>query len=413
MSINKQNCIVILDRVMEYSLYSLAYFLPISNALIEIFATIAIFAFLLKKVIIRKFTFDTFLDKPLLIYVVICGISVIFSTNFAISIRTFILKLAEYVLIFFVIIESMNSRKKIRNILTILFISSALICVDGLFQFCTHKDFIRNRVWYYDARPFTFRIMGPFISANDFAAYISPLLIINLSLIFYKFKNFILRIAFRILSLGLLTCLFLSFSRGAWLGFILGAIFIILFKEKRTAFILLFVILFFASIWFLYPQDMKAGFGALFNFSDNGVKDRVVLNRIGISMFLENPLTGVGLGTFMFNFERLNNIIEYSWGPTYAHNCFLQMLAETGVLGLTSFMFVIFTLFIKSVELIKKHEDSVYKNLSVGLLGGLLAYLVHSAFDTHFYSLQIVMIFWLLLGLLMANLRYLTQSEQK
>jgi len=404
---NKEKCITICDRIMEYGLYLLAYFLPISKAIIEICATTVILAFLIKRILIRNFATNSFLDIPLLAYVFICGFSTIFSSSIAISIRTFSTKLIENVLIFFVVTETINTKKKMRNIITIFFISSALVCIDGISQFFTHKDFIRHRNWPYDTKPFTLRIMGPFITPNDLAAYLTPLVIINLSLFFVRFKSLFVKYSFRLLGIALLICLFLALSRGAWIGFIFGLLFIIIFGERRIAFILLFLILISTSLLPFLSQSKKAVLVGRLNYSDAGGYQRKILNRIGWDMWKERPIFGLGLGTFMYNFERFNyDKKTYSYGPTYAHNCYMQMLAETGILGLGAFMWVIIALFKKSLKIIKISKDYIYRNVSIGLLGGLLAYLVHSAFDTNLYSLDIGILFWYLLGLSISSLKF-------
>ena len=400
MHLNKEKTVIVCDKVMEYGLYLLVYFLPISKAIIEICATIVILAFFIKRLMVKNFAANTFLDIPLLVYIFICGLSVIFSSNIAISIRNFSTKLIENVLIFFVVVEAINTKKKVRNILSILFISATLICIDGIFQFFTHKDFIRHRNWPYDTKPFTLRIMGPFITPNDLAAYLTPLVIINLSLFFVRFKSLFVKYSFRLLGIALLICLFLALSRGAWIGFIFGLLFIVIFGERKKAFILLFLILISTSLLPFLSQSKKAVLVGRLNYSDAGGYQRKILNRIGWDMWKERPIFGSGLGTFMYNFERFNyDKKEYPWGPSYAHNCYMQMLAETGILGLCAFMWIIITLFKKSLKIIKISKDYIYRNISIGLLGGLLAYLVHSAFDTNLYNLDIGILFWILLGL--------------
>ncbi|MBL7198377.1 MAG: hypothetical protein ISS47_09810 [Candidatus Omnitrophica bacterium] len=85
---------------------------------------------------------------------------------------------------------------------------------------------------------------------------------------------------------------------------------------------------------------------------------------------------------------------------TYAHNCYLQMLAEIGIIGLASFLWIIGRLFKSSIRSFKKSRDL----LLLGLLAGIIAFLVHSFFDTNLYSLQLSVLFWAMLGLTVARI---------
>jgi len=67
--------------------------------------------------------------------------------------------------------------------------------------------------------------------------------------------------------------------------------------------------------------------------SSNSVRTRVELNIIGLKMFLNNPLTGIGLGNYQ-------NRVKYysSYYYKYAHNTFMTILAETGIFGFLLFL---------------------------------------------------------------------------
>ena len=84
---------------------------------------------------------------------------------------------------------------------------------------------------------------------------------------------------------------------------------------------------------------------------------------------------------------------------SYAHNCFLQMAADTGVIGLGGFLYLLFVFFKSSISRAVKLKDKFYKVFVLGLLAGILAFLMHSFFDTNLYSLPLAALFWFALGL--------------
>lgn len=120
-----------------------------------------------------------------------------------------------------------------------------------------------------------------------------------------------------------------------------------------------------------------------------------------LRMIGERPFFGHGPNTFMDLF------LYYQDGfakqrPTYAHNCALQIAVETGILGLICFTWILIASF-KSVELtIRKLSivQSKEKLVLAGLLSASLIFLIHSFFDTNFYSTKLFSAFWALMGIM-------------
>lgn len=66
---------------------------------------------------------------------------------------------------------------------------------------------------------------------------------------------------------------------------------------------------------------------------DLSLRYRPTLIIVGLEMFIDNPVTGVGLGNYA------SNIIKYGlYGYAYSHNTFLSILAETGFFGFAAFL---------------------------------------------------------------------------
>ena len=119
----------------------------------------------------------------------------------------------------------------------------------------------------------------------------------------------------------------------------------------------------------------------------------------GWAMVQDHPILGLGLNTFMANY--LTYVTGPNQGPAYAHNCFLQITAETGVIGLVSFLWFLLALFGCYLSPFKNRRGP--KELAnpwlTGLTAALLAFLVQSMFDTNLYSLRQAALFWTLAGI--------------
>ncbi|MCX5694148.1 MAG: O-antigen ligase family protein, partial [Candidatus Omnitrophica bacterium] len=115
-------------------------------------------------------------------------------------------------------------------------------------------------------------------------------------------------------------------------------------------------------------------------------------------MIKENPFLGKGIGTFMDYCNRYTN----NFGASYAHNCYLQIWAESGIFSLLCFLLFVWFVFYKSIKVSLRLPKSPDFFILIGLTAGLLGFLVHSFFDVHFYSFQLSFLFWAVLGLTVA-----------
>jgi O-antigen ligase len=134
--------------------------------------------------------------------------------------------------------------------------------------------------------------------------------------------------------------------------------------------------------------------------SDGSSLDRKAIWQIAVRMIKDKPLFGQGLSTFMHNFPRFGRDYYHlkSGIIPYAHNCYLQIAAETGIVGLLSFLLLIGTFFISTIRNLAKIKDRFSHAVLSGISAGIIVTLMHSAVDTNLYSLQLSVLFWVMLG---------------
>ena len=114
-------------------------------------------------------------------------------------------------------------------------------------------------------------------------------------------------------------------------------------------------------------------------------------------MIKENPFLGKGLGTFMDYYKK--HKIPGDETIYYAHNCYLQIWAETGIFGLLSFLLFVGSVLCRRIKAIKVNSLPWQSSVLLGLISAVFGFLVHSFFDTNLYSLQLAVLFWFMLGL--------------
>jgi len=134
--------------------------------------------------------------------------------------------------------------------------------------------------------------------------------------------------------------------------------------------------------------------GGLFSLSKRDVYWKEAGRLIG-----DFPFLGVGLNNY--SIVSANYKDRLGWGG-YPHNCYLHMAAEIGLVGLGAFLLFIYKLFKKALNNLKNIREQSIKVLLYGLLAGLFGFLIHSFFDTSFYSVKLDNLLWIIMGLIMA-----------
>lgn len=124
-----------------------------------------------------------------------------------------------------------------------------------------------------------------------------------------------------------------------------------------------------------------------------------------VGMVRERPWFGYGLNTYMRKFQSYRYdrrlIPKYKRkNATYAHNCYLQIAMESGLVGFAAFMWIVISYY---QFVIRKLGDIVWRSgaslaMVVGCFTGVTAFKIHAFFDTHFYSLPLVAYLWTVLA---------------
>lgn len=146
--------------------------------------------------------------------------------------------------------------------------------------------------------------------------------------------------------------------------------------------------------------------------SDNfAIVQRMAIWQSAWEMFLNNPVLGAGLGNFDTTYPAYA-LPGWLQLPGHAHNYYLNLLAETGALGLAAYMLLLSALTITAIVCVRsiRRENPITTNVPIGALlygttlavPGLLAMLtVHHLFDNlyvHGMIAHVALIFCLALA---------------
>jgi putative inorganic carbon (HCO3(-)) transporter len=208
----------------------------------------------------------------------------------------------------------------------------------------------------------------------------------------------------------------MSWSRGAWIG-LGGALAVMVFALPRNtlrgliAFGALFSIV--ALLWFagLLPQSiverLTTSTQEFFAFEDvrgiditpenYAVAERLAHWQAALNMATQNPWLGVGLGNYEVVYQNYR-LINWPIALGHAHNYYLNILAEAGVIGLLAYGKVWIVIIALSWR-IRRHPDTLARLIGIGLLGGWVYLAIHSIFD-NLYVNNLFLHLGLMLGIL-------------
>jgi len=142
---------------------------------------------------------------------------------------------------------------------------------------------------------------------------------------------------------------------------------------------------------------------------------RLLLWGTAWDLFLKSPVFGVGWGNFINLYGSYLTAFS-DWikpGVFGIHNIYLQLLAETGVAGCTSFFYLVVQVWRQAWGQWRSSFDYLDRALAFGVMGALVSVLVHGLVDFLFQvSPQFGTLFWVLLALLVANGRLASWTEK-
>lgn len=399
----KNRMIKILDKIIYWAIVILPFAMAIAPAPMNVFFSILVFCFLVKKTIKKeRLLVSCSLNLPFLFLLIISGVSIFNSINYQDSLRG-MFKLIQYWVLFLIMAEEIKDEVHIKRIVFSLACGVSLLSLDALWQVRQGKDFIRGNPPVINIG--IVRATASFPDANVLGIYLSAITPLVLVLAFYGL-NINQKVIFYVVSLLVLLGILFTYSRPTILAIYICLWTIGIIKRSKRLIFLLIIITLISP--FIAPRSLKdwakeTEYNPL-RFMCN--EDRIAVYRNTIQMIKAHPLIGVGVNNFMKNYKKYKEIPEYRNVVTpdfmYAHNNFLHMAGEIGLLGLSIFFWFLYKLFSADISIYCKLKSNYLKNISLGLILCLFAFLINGLTESSFYYSRVALIFWYLIGFSLA-----------
>lgn len=231
-------------------------------------------------------------------------------------------------------------------------------------------------------------IYGPYVNHNHYAGLMEMLLPIPLVFAFSRYANGRERWIAASAAAFMGATIFLSGSRGGMIAFAVQvAVFLgFLFREKaasRGAFLMAaFLVIALASIAWIGGSEVTARLSTISasKHSDLGNDIRFQINRDTLHMFRQRPILGWGLGTFETVYPQFRSFYT-NLLVDKAHNDYLQLLAETGVIGFAIMLWFLISTFRRALPKIRNWPSDINGAVTLSAIIGITGLLVHSFVD--------------------------------
>ncbi|HEX8736918.1 MAG TPA: O-antigen ligase family protein [Pyrinomonadaceae bacterium] len=311
-----------------------------------------------------------------------------------------VLHLIALLIFFAAMLSFIDNAKRLRKIVLVITIFGFLYAFYSILQAVLSPTRIYGIYEPRFATPF-----GSFVNRHNFAAFMEMSIAVPLGLIFVgavpRDKRLLYVTAIGLMGIALL----LSGSRGGLVALLAEIFFLIILttKTKSSGQIALKIglaIALFATI--IVGSVLIGGESSLTRFAETATSADITTNRthiwnVTLSVIKNNALFGAGLGAFpqvYTAFDTLNGMERVE----QAHNDYLQILSDAGVVGLIIGGFFVFFLF-RDGWRNTKTKNTFRRGVAVGALAGCFAVFIHSIFDFVLHTTAISMMFLTLCAL--------------
>jgi O-antigen ligase len=351
--------------------------------------------------------------KAVLFFLFLSDVSLFFAQNYSWAARK-LLYLFSIFPIYFVAVNILDKREKIIKSLRILVLSGATLSIFGIFQFFlqffwnfekiskAYVNYIGPIFWGENLTQMVskypswfvgisgqnyFRSIATFPDPHSLSLFLGMMLPLSVALFFLENKK-IWAFSFGTIFLANV----LTFSRGGYLAITSGVIvFILLFwrriegkhKLMASATAIFFVLM------FSVPGPVSGRFASSFSPKEGSNAGRINMWQRSLEIIKEKPMFGTGIGNFSL---AVDNAADYR-NPIYAHNTYLDIAVEEGILASLVWMFILF------ITLLNFWIFSKKDLLHAGFFISVVIFSAHSMVETGLYSPAVLSFFLIIISL--------------
>jgi O-antigen ligase len=200
---------------------------------------------------------------------------------------------------------------------------------------------------------------------------------------------------------AMLLCMLFTTSRGGWLGLIFAAA---IFAVMLDARLLLVGIIGLVALYFVLPDWAIERFASIGNRQDSSTSYRIYIYLGTLAMLKDYWLSGIGPGNAAFNLIYPRYSYNTIAAP-HAHNLYLQLTCDAGIVGLLLFMMILFSFYRTTFSAFSKSarahikEERPTRIYLIAAVAAVSGYLLQGMTDYSFYNNRVTLFFWVVIAL--------------
>lgn len=338
-------------------------------------------------------------DLLFIAYLAVGVISVAGSVSVVAAVRALFRQLS-YFLLFYIVLDMVRDRARLYRLVAAVMLGAAVVALYGIAQYIVGPSEQIGVAGQGLASSVRGRVYSTQDNPNFLSEYLILLIPVAVAMVFRRGWWF-----GRLFYLGtagvMMITLLLTFTRAGWVGFGVGMIVFFALYNWRYLWLLAAAG---AGAVVALPGAVQR-FTSIVNFVSGSGGFRLQLFRTAAVMIRDRPVFGVGIGNYLTAYPRV--IERY---PTYdvgfaeysSHNSFLTVTAEMGFVGLFVFVWIVLRALRQAISGWFHLRDEGDRLLSLGIAGGMIAFLTQSVSNVTFFHPRVTVYYWFLLAIAVA-----------
>jgi O-antigen ligase len=272
-----------------------------------------------------------------------------------------------------------------------------------------------NRAFYStmsgrDLSHFSYQVRdaGPlgYAGVNGLAAF--EAMVVSFLIGFYgSVKKWGPKLAILVLVATSIYCLLYAFSRGGYMGLLVGMVTVGLFRSRWLIPLAAVLVLSWQTLLPVSVQEritMTTEDAAQGQQFDSSAQDRLVLWHDALELFKRNPISGTGFDTY--------GSMGRVGGYRDTHNYYIKVLAEMGVIGLLLYLAVLWKMVGTGLTLYRTAQDPFWKGIALGFLAMMGSIILSNFFGDRWTYQQLDGYLWIILGCVIRGLVVLEEQSE-
>ncbi len=331
-------------------------------------------------------------------YLIIVSISIFFTIDFN-RLKIDLYDLFKALVFFYLISETsivlckQYSYRIFSVIINVLILSGVVGALISLYFVISNPNLMK----FIIASGGYIRTQGWMDDPNYFALLLNTTIVLAYFFLINENKKFY-KILYIFAIILMIVGIVLSMSRGGLIGLFILTI-IAVFRERKRKYFWVFVVIILFLFVSLYGEYILRRLETLQNLGssrDQSIYIRSTLISVGIKDILKSPLLGIGFGDYpesVSHYYSHHSVVHF-----IAHNIWLQLAGETGIIGLIMYLGIIFSSLIlinRAINDIRDRQDNALLKYLNAIKYAQLAYFIPASF----LSVHLHFSIWVYFGL--------------